>query len=175
MVQIGEAEHDSMFDILPPLSIRGSMFAMREFLTGSVKSVFFALRLDGRIRRFHGHCDLSDSDATRSKRETLPPLTAEEDSAPGICGKARPAVEEHPEPRLDETACHMMMVACCVAFAIPMVHPGSSPIACRSGPANNRTRAPDRRIRSLIWWTALPCPEPAPRSLLPYCLHDGYA
>lgn len=38
--EIGEAEHDYMFEILPPLWIRGSMFAMREYLTGSVTSVF---------------------------------------------------------------------------------------------------------------------------------------
>ncbi|NTE56596.1 DUF1419 domain-containing protein [Agrobacterium tumefaciens] len=58
--EINEREHDYMFEILPPLWIRGSMFAMREFLTGSVTSVFFALRIDGSIRFFHGYCDLSD-------------------------------------------------------------------------------------------------------------------
>jgi hypothetical protein len=58
--EIGEAEHDYMFELLPPLWIRGPMFAMREFLTGSVTSVFFALRIDGAIRHFHGYCDLSD-------------------------------------------------------------------------------------------------------------------
>ena len=47
--EISEAEHDYMFEILPPLWIRGSMFAMREFMTGSVTSVFFALRIDGAI------------------------------------------------------------------------------------------------------------------------------
>ena len=49
--EIGEHEHDYMFEILPPLWIRGSMFAMREFLTGSVTSVFFALRVDQAIRQ----------------------------------------------------------------------------------------------------------------------------
>jgi hypothetical protein len=58
--EIGEAEHDYMFELLPPLWIRGPMFAMREFLTGSVTSVFFALRVDGTIRHFHGYCDLAD-------------------------------------------------------------------------------------------------------------------
>jgi hypothetical protein len=29
-----------MLDILPPLWMRGSIFAMREFMTGSVTSVF---------------------------------------------------------------------------------------------------------------------------------------
>lgn len=58
--EIGEREHDYMFEILPPLWIRGTIFAMREFLTGSVTSVFFALRIDEAIRYFHGYCDLSD-------------------------------------------------------------------------------------------------------------------
>ena len=66
--EIGEAEHDYMFEILPPLWIRGAMFAMREFLTGSVTSVFFALRIDGAIRHFHGYCDLSDKGAVGRMR-----------------------------------------------------------------------------------------------------------
>ncbi|NTF91674.1 DUF1419 domain-containing protein [Agrobacterium rhizogenes] len=66
--EIGEAEHDYMFEILPPLWIRGAMFAMREFLTGSVTSVFFALRIDGVIRHFHGYCDLSDGQAVERMR-----------------------------------------------------------------------------------------------------------
>jgi hypothetical protein len=66
--EIGEAEHDYMFELLPPLWNRGPMFAMREFLTGSVTSVFFALRVDGTIRHFHGYCDLSDKDAVERMR-----------------------------------------------------------------------------------------------------------
>jgi Protein of unknown function (DUF1419) len=66
--ETGEAEHDYMFEILPPLWIRGSMFAMREFLTGSVTSVFFALRIDGTIRFFHGYCDLSANGAVECMR-----------------------------------------------------------------------------------------------------------
>jgi len=66
--EIGEGEHDYMFEILPPLWIRGAMFAMREFLTGSVTSVFFALRIDGVIRHFHGYCDLSDGQAVERIR-----------------------------------------------------------------------------------------------------------
>ncbi|MCS3576081.1 hypothetical protein ABIF38_000020 [Bradyrhizobium japonicum] len=49
-----------MLDILPPLFMRADMFAMREFMTGSVTSIFFALAIDGRRRWFHGYCDLSD-------------------------------------------------------------------------------------------------------------------
>ncbi|RUV66383.1 DUF1419 domain-containing protein, partial [Mesorhizobium sp. M5C.F.Cr.IN.023.01.1.1] len=56
--EIARSEHDYMLDILPPLWMRGDMFAMREFLTDSVTSIFFALTIDGRIRYFHGYCDL---------------------------------------------------------------------------------------------------------------------
>ena len=52
--EIGQVEHDYMFEVLPPLWMRGDMFAMREFLTGSITSVFFSLTLDGRVRYFHG-------------------------------------------------------------------------------------------------------------------------
>ncbi|QCM14104.1 DUF1419 domain-containing protein (plasmid) [Agrobacterium tumefaciens] len=66
--EITECEHDYMFEILPPLWIRGSMFAMREFLTGSVTPVFFALRIDGVIRFFHAYCDLSDGGSVEAMR-----------------------------------------------------------------------------------------------------------
>lgn len=58
--EITEADHDHMFEILPPLFIRGDMFAMREFQAASVTSVFFALKIDDRFRWFHGYCDLAD-------------------------------------------------------------------------------------------------------------------
>jgi hypothetical protein len=58
--EIAEGEHDYMLEILPPLWMRADMFAMREFVTGSVTSVFFPLWIDGRKRFFHGYCDLSD-------------------------------------------------------------------------------------------------------------------
>ncbi|MBB2687791.1 UNVERIFIED_ORG: hypothetical protein GGD47_005434 [Rhizobium etli] len=69
--EIGEAEHDYMFELLPPLWIRGSMFAMREFLTGQVTSVFFALRIDEKIRYFHGYCDLSDKASVEAMRVAI--------------------------------------------------------------------------------------------------------
>lgn len=69
--EIAEAEHNYMFEILPPLWIRGSMFAMREFLTGSVTSVFFSLRIDGVIRHFHGYCDLSDGSLVEHMRVAI--------------------------------------------------------------------------------------------------------
>ncbi|MGV2113748.1 DUF1419 domain-containing protein [Agrobacterium salinitolerans] len=83
--EIAEREHDYMFEILPPLWIRGSMFAMREFLTGSVTSVFFALRIDGVIRFFHAYCDLSDGGSVEAmrlaiiERETRPVRTMTRD------------------------------------------------------------------------------------------------
>jgi Protein of unknown function (DUF1419) len=58
--EITEADHDYMFEILPPLFVRGDLFAMREFQAGNVTSVFLALSIDGRRRWFHGYCDLSD-------------------------------------------------------------------------------------------------------------------
>lgn len=66
--ELGEREHDYMFEILPPLWMRGDMFAMREFLTGSITSVFFTLRIDGRIRYFHGYCDLADTSSAQQMR-----------------------------------------------------------------------------------------------------------
>ena len=61
--EIAERDHDYMFGILPPLFMRGDVFAMREYLTDSITSVFFALSIDGRRRFFHGYCDLSDRDS----------------------------------------------------------------------------------------------------------------
>lgn len=69
--EIAEAEHDYMFELLPPLWIRGAMFAMREYLTGSVTSVFLALRIDGHIRHFHGYCDLSDRTSVEQMRVAI--------------------------------------------------------------------------------------------------------
>lgn len=66
--EVCEVDHDHMFEILPPLWIRGSMFAMREFLSGSVTSVFFALRIDGSVRYFHGYCDLSNDQSVEHMR-----------------------------------------------------------------------------------------------------------
>jgi hypothetical protein len=80
--EIARAEHDYMLDILPPLWMRGEMFAMREFLTESVTSVFYTLRIDGKVRYFHAYCDLAQ---TRSavemrdaivERESWPPVKA---------------------------------------------------------------------------------------------------
>jgi len=69
--EIGRAEHDYMFEVLPPVILAVDMFAMREFLTGSITSVFFALWIDGRARYFHGYCDLADVGSGRRMREAI--------------------------------------------------------------------------------------------------------
>ena len=58
--EIAQAQHDYMLEILPPLWMRGEMFAMREFLTGNITSVFYTLSINGVTRYFHAYCDLSD-------------------------------------------------------------------------------------------------------------------
>jgi len=69
--EIDEALYDYMLDILPPLWMHGPIFALSEFLTGSVTSIFFALRIDGRIRYFHGYCDLSDPASVEMMRAAI--------------------------------------------------------------------------------------------------------
>ncbi|RWA75287.1 MAG: DUF1419 domain-containing protein [Mesorhizobium sp.] len=69
--EIARAEHDTMFDILPPLWMRGDMFALREFLTESVTSVFYTLRIDGRTRYFHAYCDLSQARSPDETRDAI--------------------------------------------------------------------------------------------------------
>ncbi len=69
--ELGEREHDYMFEILPPLWMRGDMFAMREFLTGSITSIFFSLSIDGRLRHFHGYCDLDDKNSSERMRSAI--------------------------------------------------------------------------------------------------------
>ncbi len=69
--EIARAEHDYMLDILPPLWMRGEMFAMREFLTESVTSVFYTLRIDGRTRYFHAYCDLAQPRSPVETRDAI--------------------------------------------------------------------------------------------------------
>lgn len=66
--EIGRAEHDYMFEILPPLWMRGDAFAMREFMAGAITSVFFTLSIGGRIRRFHSYCDLTARGSVEAMR-----------------------------------------------------------------------------------------------------------
>ena len=69
--EIAEREHDYMLEILPPLWMRADMFAMREFMTGNVTSVFFSLWIDGRKRFFHGYCDLSDRGSPERMKQAI--------------------------------------------------------------------------------------------------------
>nr|WP_246669809.1 DUF1419 domain-containing protein [Agrobacterium deltaense] len=57
--------------ILPPLWMKAEMFAMREFLTDSITSIFFTLSIDGRIRHFHGYCDLAARGSPERMREAI--------------------------------------------------------------------------------------------------------
>ncbi|MBL8592747.1 MAG: DUF1419 domain-containing protein [Devosia sp.] len=69
--EIARAEHDYMLDLLPPLWMRGEMFAMREFLTESVTSVFYTLRIDGKTRYFHAYCDLAQARSPVEMRDAI--------------------------------------------------------------------------------------------------------
>jgi hypothetical protein len=69
--EVARADHDYMFEILPPLWIRGEMFALREYLTGSVTSVFYTLRIDGKMRYFHAYCDLSQTGSAVEMRDAI--------------------------------------------------------------------------------------------------------
>ena len=69
--EIARAEHDYMLEILPPLWMRGEMFAMREFLTGSITSVFYRLSINGVTRFFHAYCDLADPRSPVEMRDAI--------------------------------------------------------------------------------------------------------
>ncbi|XKM38251.1 DUF1419 domain-containing protein (plasmid) [Rhizobium ruizarguesonis] len=69
--EIDEALYDYMLDILPPLWMRGPIFALREFLTGSVTSIFLALRIGGTPRYLHGYSDLSDPTSVETMRAAI--------------------------------------------------------------------------------------------------------
>ncbi|WP_223479582.1 DUF1419 domain-containing protein [Oricola indica] len=69
--EIAQAQHDYMLEILPPLWMRGEMFAMREFLTGNITSVFYTLSINGVTRYFHAYCDLSDPRSPYEMRDAI--------------------------------------------------------------------------------------------------------
>lgn len=69
--EIARSDHHYMPEILPPLWARHDMFAMREFLTGSITSIFFTLTIDNRVRHFHGYCDLSDEGSPERMRDAI--------------------------------------------------------------------------------------------------------
>jgi Protein of unknown function (DUF1419) len=69
--EIAEADHDYMFEILPPLFVRGNLFAMREFQAGNVTSVFLALTIDDVCRWFHGYSDLAEKGSPERLRAAI--------------------------------------------------------------------------------------------------------
>jgi hypothetical protein len=69
--EIDETSYSYMLDILPPLWMRGPIFAMREFMTSSVASVFYAIRINDTVRYFHTYCDLSDPSSVEAMRSAI--------------------------------------------------------------------------------------------------------
>lgn len=60
-----------MLEILPPLWMRSEMFAIREFLTGRITSVFCTLSINAMTRFFHVYCDLSDPRSSYDTRDVI--------------------------------------------------------------------------------------------------------
>lgn len=69
--EISQTEHDYMLNILPPLFMNHEMFALREFLTGRITSVFYSLNIDGIPRHFHAYCDLADVGSPERTRDAI--------------------------------------------------------------------------------------------------------
>lgn len=69
--EIGAAEYSFMQSLLPPLFKRIGMFGISEFRSGHVTSVFFAIRIRGRVRWFHGFCDLTDKSSPDAMRAAI--------------------------------------------------------------------------------------------------------
>ncbi|RWI57150.1 MAG: DUF1419 domain-containing protein [Mesorhizobium sp.] len=69
--EIWQTEHNYMFNILPPLFMRGEMFALREFLTAQITSVFYELNIDGGVRYFHAYCDLGETGSPDRMRDAI--------------------------------------------------------------------------------------------------------
>ena len=69
--ELGQSECDYMLDVLPPLWMRGGMFAMREFMIGAITSVFFTIPINDRVRHFHGYCDLSQRQEAERMRQAI--------------------------------------------------------------------------------------------------------
>ncbi|RUV81565.1 DUF1419 domain-containing protein [Mesorhizobium sp. M1A.F.Ca.IN.020.06.1.1] len=69
--EISATEYHFMLGLLPPLFQRTGMFGMSEYKAGNVTSVFFAIRIRGRERWFHGFCDLSDKRSPDAMRAAI--------------------------------------------------------------------------------------------------------
>lgn len=69
--EISAREYQFMLGLLPPLFQRTGMFGISEYKAGNVTSVFFAIRIRGRERWFHGFCDLSDKRSPDAMRAAI--------------------------------------------------------------------------------------------------------
>ncbi|MER8478070.1 DUF1419 domain-containing protein [Mesorhizobium sp. M1163] len=69
--EITASEYHFMLDLLPPLFMRTGMFGMSEYKAGNVTSEFFAIRIRGRERWFHGFCDLTDRQSPDKMRAAI--------------------------------------------------------------------------------------------------------
>lgn len=69
--EIEAASYHFMLGLLPPLFQRTGMFGMSEYKAGNVTSVFFAIRIRGRGRWYHGFCDLTDKSSPDAMRAAI--------------------------------------------------------------------------------------------------------
>lgn len=69
--EIQADQYHFMIGLLPPLFQRTGMFGISEYKAGNVTSVFFAIRIRGRERWFHGFCDLSDRHSPDTMRAAI--------------------------------------------------------------------------------------------------------
>ncbi len=69
--EIGATQYHFMLGLLPPLFQRSGMFGLSEYKAGDVTSVFFAIRIRGRERFFHGFCDLGDRQSPDKMRAAI--------------------------------------------------------------------------------------------------------
>lgn len=69
--EVSAGEYHFMLGLLPPLFERTGMFGLSEYKAGYVTSVFFAIRIRGRERWFHGFCDLSDKHSPDAMRAAI--------------------------------------------------------------------------------------------------------
>lgn len=69
--EVTASSYQFMLDLLPPLFHRAGMFGISEYKAGYVTSVFFAIRIRGRKRWFHGFCDLSNKRSPDSMRAAI--------------------------------------------------------------------------------------------------------
>ena len=69
--EIPQDLYDEALNAIPPLFMRGGMFAMTEFKGVDVTSVYFSIRIRARQRWFHGYCDLTDPRSPEAMRAAI--------------------------------------------------------------------------------------------------------